>query len=262
MSYFVYHFQVFLLILFRMNAMFIAAPFFSSDIIPFRLKAMLSFLITLVVFPMVSAKGYDVSGGLGLYALLIVKEIAVGIFIGFLVSVVFAAFQLAAQYFAVQIGFGMSEVLDPLSQISVPIIGQMKNLTALLVFLAINGHHFLISAIYRSYELIPMIDITGRSGGKLMEYMLYAFSGMFVVALKISLPVLGTIFLISVSLGVLAKAAPQMNIMMMGFPFKIIAAFGVMLVASPLIVKIMHASLDRTFVFITKMMKNWPGQIL
>jgi flagellar biosynthetic protein FliR len=239
--------------------MFVIAPFFSSGIIPFRLKAILSFLITLIVFPVVASKGYDISGNSGIFFLMILREVAIGLYIGFLVSIVFAAFQLAGQYFAVQIGFGINEVLDPLSQISVPLIGQMQNLIALLVLLAMNGHHFMIEAIYHSYELVPLFDIGRMSSGKLVQYMMYSFSGMFVIALKIALPVVGTIFLISVSLGVLAKAAPQMNIMMMGFPFKIMVAFGVLLISSPLIVRIMHVSLERTFGFITKMMQHWPG---
>lgn len=256
MSYFVYHFQIFLLVLFRMNAMFVVAPFFSSGIIPFRLKAMLSFLTTLVIFPTIAVHGYDMSGGIGIYFLLIIREITIGLFIGFLVALIFAAFQLSGQYFAVQIGFGINEVLDPLSQISVPLVGQMKNLIALLVFLAINGHHFLISAIYRSYELVPFFN---PGGAKLVEYLIYAVSGMFIVAMKIALPVVGTVFLVSVSLGVLAKAAPQMNIMMMGFPFKIIIAFAVLFAITPLIVRIMRVSLDRTFAFITNIMQGWSG---
>ena len=259
MKYFVYHFQVFLLIMFRMNAMIVIAPFFSSAIIPFRLKALLSFLIALVIFPVVASKGYDISGNTGVYYLMVLKEVAIGLYIGFLVSIIFSAFQLSGQYFAVQIGFGISEVLDPLGQVSVPLIGQMKNLIGLLVFLAMNGHHFLIEAIYRSYELVPAMGIGRPVSGKLFEYLMYSFSGMFVVAMKIALPVMGTVFLISVSMGVLAKAAPQMNIMMMGFPFKIIVAFGVMLLITPLIVRIMNVSLERTFVFVTKILHHWPG---
>lgn len=259
MSYFVYNFQAFLLILLRMNSMFVVAPFFSSGIIPFRLKAILSFLITLVIFPVVASSGYEISGSTGMYYLLILKEIAIGLYIGFILSVIFSAFQLAGQYFAVQMGFGFSEVLDPLGQISVPIVGQMKNLLALLVFLSINGHHFLIEAIFRSYELVPAFDISSMASVKLVDYLLYAFGGMFVIAMKIALPVMGTIFLVEVSLGVLGKAAPQMNIMMMGFPFKIMAGFGILIISIPLIVRVMQVSLERAFGFIIKMMQYWPG---
>ncbi len=258
MEYFVYHFQVFLLIMVRFNAMIVVAPFYSSGVIPFRFKAMISFLVTLVIFPAVAVKGYTMTGNMGLYYLMIIQEAAIGIYLGFLVAVIFSAFQLAGQFFAVQIGFGMSEVLDPLGQVSIPLVGQLKNLIGLLVFLAINGHHYLLEALYRSYELAPVLSVSKASSGKLFQYLMYSFSGMFMVALKIALPVVGVIFLISVSMGVLAKAAPQMNIMMLGFPFKIIVAFSIMLLISPLIVRIMQVSLERTFTFVTRVLHHWP----
>ncbi len=258
MEYFVNHFQVFLLVMVRLNAMIIVAPFFSSGVIPVRLKALLAFLIALVIFPAIASKGFNVSGNMGVYYLMIIREVATGIYLGFLVSIIFSAFQLAGQFFAVQIGFGMSEVLDPLGQVSIPLVGQLKNLIGLLVFLAMDGHHFLIEAIYRSYELAPVLSMDVSSTGKLFQYLMYSFSGMFIVALKIALPVIGVIFLISVSMGVLAKAAPQMNIMMLGFPLKIIVAFGIMLLISPLIVRIMHVSLERTFTFVTRVLHFWP----
>jgi len=259
MYYFVYHFQVFLLIMMRLNAMIMIAPFFSSDVIPFRIKALISFLVTLVIFPMVAAKGYKIPGDMGGYFLLVLQEVAIGLFIGFLVSVIFAAFQLAGEFFAVQIGFGINEVLDPIGQVSVPLVGQFKNLIGLLVLLAMNGHHLMLQGIYRSYELAPVISVNKVFMGGLFKYLLYTFSGMFVVALKIALPIVGIIFLMEVSLGVLSKVAPQMNIMMLGFPFKIAISFVVMIVITPLIVKIMWVSLERVFAFIFKMLAHWPG---
>jgi flagellar biosynthetic protein FliR len=259
MYYFVYHFQVFLLIMMRMNAMIMIAPFFSSDVIPFRIKALISFLITLVIFPIVAAKGYHVPNDMGAYFLLVLQEVSIGLFLGFLVSVIFAAFQLSGQYLAVQVGFGINEVLDPIGQVSVPLEGQFKNLIGLLVLLAMNGHHMLIQGVYRSYELAPIMSVQKVFLGGLLKYVLYTFSGMFVVALKIALPVVAVVFLLEVSLGVLARVAPQMNIMMLGFPFKIVISFIVMIVVTPLIVKIMWVSLERMFAFIFKMLAHWPG---
>ncbi|OHD66833.1 MAG: flagellar biosynthetic protein FliR [Spirochaetes bacterium RBG_13_51_14] len=259
MYYFVYHFQVFLLIMMRMNAMIIIAPFFSSDLIPFRIKALISFLITLVIFPMVAAKGYRLPGDMGGYLLMVLQEVSIGLFLGFLVSVIFAAFQLSGQYLSVQVGFGISEVLDPIGQVSVPLEGQFKNLIGLLVLLAMNGHHMMIQGVYRSYELAPIMSANKVFLGGLLKYLLYTFSGMFVVALKIALPVVAIVFLVEVSLGVLARVAPQMNIMMLGFPFKIAISYLVMLVIMPLIVKIMWVSLERVFAFIFKMLAHWPG---
>src|SRR4030042_296093 len=159
MYYFVYHFQVFLLIMMRMNAMIIIAPFFSSDLIPFRIKALISFLITLVIFPMVAAKGYRLPGDMGGYLLMVLQEVSIGLFLGFLVSVIFAAFQLSGQYLSLQVGFGISVVLDPIGQVSVPLEGQFKNLIGLLVLLAMNGHHMMIQGVYRYYDLAPIMSL-------------------------------------------------------------------------------------------------------
>jgi flagellar biosynthesis protein FliR len=258
MYYFVYHFQVFLLIMMRMSSMMLIAPFYASGVIPFRMRALLSFLITLVIFPIVAQHGYDIPGHMGSYALLVVQEVFVGLFVGFLVSVIVSSFQLAGEYFSVQIGFGINEVLDPLAQVSVPLVGQLKNLIGLLIFLVIGGHHFLIKAIYRSYELVPVVSLGPGASAGMLKFLTHIFSGMFVVALKIALPVMATVFLVSVTMGVLSKAAPQMNIMMLGFPLKIMVAFGVIMLTSPLIVRVMYVSLDRTFKFVEQMLLRWP----
>ena len=258
MKFFVYHFEVFLLIFVRMEAMIVIAPFFSSGVIPFRMKAAIGFIVALVIFPVVAGLGYKVPGGMGEYFLLILREITIGLFIGFLVSVIFSAFQLAGQYFAVQIGFGINEVMDPLAQVSIPLVGQLTTLIGLLVFLAIGGHHFLLKAIYSSYELVPLFSLQASAARGLTKFMVHTMSGMFIVALKIALPVVATIFLISVSMGILAKAAPQMNILMLGFPFKIVVAFAVLVLISPLVVRVMQVSLERTFKFIQKVILFWP----
>ncbi len=253
------NFQAFLLVLVRINAMIVVAPFFSSGLIPFRLKALMSFLFALIIFPVLGAGVVKVPGSMGAYYLLVIQEALLGVIIGFLMIIIFSAFQLAGQFFAVQIGFGMTEVLDPLAQVSIPLVGQLKNLIGILVFLAMNGHHFLIDAVYRSFQLAPTFSGSREATGGLLKYFVYSFSGMFIVALKIALPVVATIFLISVSMGILAKVAPQMNIMMLGFPLKIIVAFSVLALVAPLVVRIMRVALERSFELINGMLVHWPA---
>lgn len=259
LEYFITNFQAFLLVLVRINAMIMIAPFFSSGVIPFRMKAMLSFFIALVVFPVISAGAVKIPSSMGLYYLLVLQEAMIGIFIGFLVSIVFAAFQVSGQYYAAQIGFGINEVFDPLSQVSVPVIGQLKNFIGILVFLMINGHHFLIEAVCRSFELAPLFGVGRGATGGYLKFISYSFSGMFIVALKIALPIVAVSFLITVAMGVLAKAAPQMNIMMLGFPFQIFTAFILLIITTPLIIKIMQVGIERSFKMLTNVLLNWPG---
>jgi len=259
MEYFVTNFQAFLLVLVRINAMIMIAPFFSSGVIPFRLKALLPFFIALVVFPVISAGAVKVPASMGLYYLMVLQEAAIGVFIGFLVSIVFAAFQLSGQFYAAQIGFGINEVYDPLAQVSVPLVGQLKNFIGILVFLMINGHHFMIEAVCRSFELAPFFGASREATGSFLKYIVYSFSGMFIVALKIALPIVAVSFLISVTMGVLAKAAPQMNIMMLGFPFQIFAAFILLIITTPMVVKIMQIGIERSFKMLTNVLMHWPG---
>lgn len=260
MVYFIYNFQAFLLVMMRIHTLFVVAPFFSSGIIPYRLRALLAFFVSLIIFPLLMQKtGMKLTGNMMEYGGLVLREIIIGVYLGFLASVIFTAFQLAGQYFAVQLGFGFSEVVDPMSQVSVPIIGQLQNMIGLVIFLYLQGHHFLIQAIYRSFELAPVISTSNGALETHMKLLIYSFSGMFLVALKIALPILATVFLVTVSMGVLAKAAPQMNIMMLGFPFKIVIAFVLLAVLSPLIVRLMQTSLSRTFDFITYVLVHWPA---
>jgi len=242
----------------RIHSMFMSAPLFSSDLAPFRLKTLLAFFISLIVFPILSKNPVKIPGDMGSYGLMILSEVVIGLLIGFLASVIFSAFQLAGQYFSVQIGFGFSEVVDPLAQVSVPIIGQLKNLVGMLVFLYIDGHHFLIRAVVRSFELAPSFNMTESSLLWHLKYISYSFSGMFLIALKIAMPIVATVFLLSVAEGILAKAAPQMNIMMLGFPIKIVVAFVLIAAIAPVTLRIMHISLERTFDFISRVLINWP----
>ncbi len=258
MYYFIYNFQAFLLVLVRIHSMFISAPFFSSDLAPFRLKTLLAFFVTLIIFPIYIQNPVSIPGNMGQYGLMVLSEVVIGLLIGFLTSVIFSAFQLAGQYFAVQIGFGFSEVLDPLAQVSVPIIGQLKNLAGMLVFLYIDGHHFLIRAIVRSFELAPSFSMGEESLFWHLKYVNYSFSGMFLIALKIAIPIVATVFLMSVSMGILAKAAPQMNIMMLGFPIKIVVAFVMIAIFAPVTIRIMRVSLERTFDFVSRILVHWP----
>lgn len=258
MQYFVTNFQAFLLILIRVNAMIMIAPFFSSGVIPFRMKALLSFLVSIVIFPVVPASVLKIPDSMGYYYLLVIQQVIIGVLIGFMISIIFTAFQLSGQYFAVQIGFGINEVLDPMAQVSVPLIGQLKNMIGILIFLAISGHHFMIEAVFRSFELAPLFGISKAATGGIMQLLIHSFSGMFIIALKMAMPVVATIFLVTVSMGVLAKVAPQMNIMMLGFPFKILVAFMILILSSPLIVRIMRVALERGFELLTGMLRNWP----
>ena len=216
---------VFLLIAVRAFAMIQTAPLLSSDSIPQVVRLSLSGFIAFTAFP--SAYVYDsVLSPFGLsFIFLIIGEALIGIIIGFYLSLIFAAFVTAGQFFSLQMGFGASETFDPLSQIENPLMGQFLNLVAMIVFITIDGFRELfLGGFWRSLQSINVMSlISGRD--TIVTMLLSGLSRLFLDAMIISLPILGTLFLTSLATGLISKASPQINILSEGFPISIMTAF-------------------------------------
>jgi flagellar biosynthetic protein FliR len=201
------------------------APLLSSDSIPQVAKLSLAGFAAYAAFPSALVKDW-VLAPFGLsFIFLIIGEAIIGIIMGFFLTIIFAAFSTAGQFFSLQMGFGASETFDPLSQIENPLLGQYLNLVAMLVFITIDGFRELfLGGFWRSLQTINVMSLIG--GRDHIVFMLLAgLSRLFLDAIIISLPILGTLFLTSLSTGLISKAAPQINILSEGFPISIITAF-------------------------------------
>ena len=247
------NFQLFLIILFRVIAMIEVAPLLSSSLVPQLAKIGLSFFTAIVVYPWVVQMGYNIPDNAVQYLMLILGEILIGIIIGFYLSVIYAAFQVAGQFFSIQMGFGASQVFDPLAQIQIPLMGQFLNLIAMFVFISVGGFQkFMLIGVMRSFQTIKAIDLVN---GK--DYLAQLFIGslgrLFSNSLTIAFPVLGTLLLISISMGLLAKAAPQMNLLMMGFPIAIGVGFLIIFLTIPFLVVAFGRIIDFSFNSLARM---------
>ena len=240
---------VFLLIAARALAMIEVAPLLSSDAIPQVAKIALAGLAAFAVLPTAEvfmaanspAGLVTLPGGVATdlryepfslrFILLIIGEGIIGIIIGFYMTVIFAAFSTAGQFFSLQMGFGASETFDPLSQIENPLMGQYLNLVSMLVFVTIGGfHNLFLGGFWRSVQSLNIISlIEGRE--PVVKMMASGLTHLFRDAIVISLPILGTLFLTSLTTGLISKAAPQINILSEGFPISISVAF-ILIVAS------------------------------
>ena len=239
--------QLFLLVFFRIIAMVELAPLFSSSSIPQLAKIGMSLFVSASVFPGVLASHYAIPENAVDYALLVLGEVAIGLLIGFILNLIFSAFQLAGQFFSLQMGFGASEVFDPLSQVEIPLMGEFLNLIAMLVFIAISGTgKFLLVGVMRSFEYLRAVDlVTHREG--IVQLLISGLGGLFQSALVISFPILGTLLLVSIVMGLLARAAPQMDVLTMGFPVSIGVAFIVLFATLPLLMTAMERIIDGSF---------------
>jgi len=216
---------VFLLIAVRALAMLEVAPLFNSESIPQVVKISLAGFAAYAVFPSAVISNWVIAPFGLIYIFLVIGEALIGIIIGFFLALIFAAFSTAGQFFSLQMGFGASETFDPLSQIENPLLGQYLNIVAMLVFVTVDGFRQLfLGGFWRSIQSISVISLV-EGKDHIVAMVLSGLSRLFLDAMIISMPILGTLFLISLVTGLISKAAPQINILSEGFPISITVAW-------------------------------------
>lgn len=208
----------------RMLAMFMSAPMLSHRAIPARVKIGLALLVAMIVAPTNEPAPPIFSAGA---PLLLIQQMLVGVLMGFSIKVVFAAVDLAGNVIGLQMGLSFASFIDPVNSNQTPLIGSFLNLLTTLLFLALDGHLILIAAATRSFDLLPIS--THFFTGVGWEQLIATGTGLFQLGLQISLPVLATMLMINLTLGIMSRAAPQLNLFSVGFPLT--ALTGVILFA-------------------------------
>lgn len=224
----------FLLVLCRITSFFVVAPLFSFRTVPNPFKVGLGVFVSLLVVAALDGGANTVAFGTG-YPLLVVREILVGLLLGFTVYLFFTVVQIAGAFIDQQIGFGMVNVVDPMTGAQSPLVGNFKFFVALLLFLALNGHHQLLLGLMRSYEWIPLHNalFLHIADGSIFDFLLESFVRAFYLAFQMAAPIVVSIFLVDVGLGVLARVAPQFNMFVVGLPTKITVGFIVLVLIVP-----------------------------
>jgi flagellar biosynthetic protein FliR len=211
--------EIFILILLRVSAMIITIPILGDRIVPFRIKAGLSLLITLLIFPFVQAAAWKLSADVFSLVFRMAGEIMIGVMIGFIGRLIFDGIQLAGQLIGFQMGFSIVNVIDPVNNEQVSIIAQFQYLIAMLVFLIMNGHHIFLYAIAESFRIIPPLGF--HFSGELMQSVVVFVKNMLEVAIKTGAPIIAVLLFTSVGMGLIARTVPQINIFIVGFPLQI-----------------------------------------
>jgi flagellar biosynthesis protein FliR len=224
-------FQVFLLVFLRTLGVLATAPIFGHRAVISQAKAGFAFALALVLFPSTPVT-LAVTTDLAPYVFGAVKEITMGIMFGFVSRLVFVAVQFAGEVIGIDIGFGVVNVIDPLSAEQISIIGTFKNLIAMVTFLMIDGHHILLHALAESFAMVPLggVQLTELLAAGLVDMT----SRVFVMAMKLAAPVVVALFLTSIALGIMARTMPQMNVFIVGFPLKIFVGMGMMSMTLPM----------------------------
>lgn len=212
--------QSFLLVFLRVGAILLNVPILDSQSAPALFKLgltlSLSFLISSTL--QIDMRGFNPS--IMVFILMVASEIAVGLIIGFVVRTIFIGIQLAGQLAGFQMGLSIANVVDPASSMQVPILSHFFNLFAMLLFLSLNAHHWFIKALSESFILVPPLEY--HFNNALVPPILYLAGNIFVIAIKVAAPVLVSLLLTTVALGLIARTVPQMHIFVVAMPIKIV----------------------------------------
>lgn len=234
---------VFLLLSVRFSAMLLVAPVFSMQQVPVRVRVLLAFLCALVLLPLELHAPHARPEGLGSLFDAVAGEVAVGLLLGFVAMLLFHAVSFAGYLVGLQMGFGMDQMFDPTTGGSVPALALFLSAIATMMFLLADGHHWLLLALDRSLQVVPLgtFSFTGQT----MARLLAATGGMFDIVMTLSLPILGILLLSEIALAIMNRVMPQMNVFVAGFPLKIALGFFTIAIGLPLMVSFLDDSFAR-----------------
>ncbi|MEN6348072.1 MAG: flagellar biosynthetic protein FliR [Syntrophomonas sp.] len=240
--------ESFFFILGRITGLFLSAPIFSSRMIPGRVKGLVIIAIsaTMAYFvPLNYGKNINTPA---LFIAAMILEVIVGYTIGFVAYVVLATIQLAGQIMDMQMGFSIVNVVDPQSGTQIPLMGNFTQAIALLIYLGIDGHHYLLQALVQSFNLIPVLGMHVKSS--FIDLITEITVNMFVIAVKISAPIVISILTSDIAMGFIARTVPQMNVFIVGLPLKILLGMVSLMLLLPVYLWVFNSLFAQFFTYV------------
>jgi len=205
------------------------APFFGNQAISMPIKVAMGILLAMMIAP--AAPAMPTVDLLSLRGILIIAEqMIIGLAIGLMMQIIFSAIEMAGQISGMTMGFGFATNYDPQSAGSTIVISQLMGILALLVFLSMNGHLIMISALLESFYAFPV-----TAEPRMIDGMTIAIWGakLFSISLQLSLPIVATLLITNFALGILTKSSPQLDIFCIGFPIPLCVGFLVIMLMLP-----------------------------
>jgi flagellar biosynthetic protein FliR len=229
----------------RILALIASAPIFGNKEVPARIKVSIALAISFVIAPTLNIPAdLDPASAQGLFVLM--QQIVAGIIIGFSIRLIFAAVEMAGDLAGMQMGLGFASFYDPQNASFTPVVAQFLGIIAALVFLAANGHLYMLSALADSFRDFPIG--VGVPSANAFRTMAEWGGSLFSHALQFSLPLIGALLITNLALGILTRSAPQLNIFAVGFPITIAIGFTALMLTIPYLAPLMeyftHSGLD------------------
>ena len=228
--------QTIILIFIRVTSFIVVSPGFSIKGLPSVAKIALSMGITLAAYSAVPVMEQE--AGTFMFAILILKEVLLGIAIGFITKLFFSAVEIAGNFVDFQVGFSMGAVYDPSMGINVSYYGKIYYWLSMCVFYLTNLHHVVIKSLIQSFQTMPISSTNIGDFG--VEGMMKLLGIIFELAFNLSAPMVIVALLTEVILGLISRSVPQINVLILGMPLKIVASFVIMLILLPTLIENIH----------------------
>lgn len=214
----------FALVLARVGGLFVFAPVFSSRMIPGRVKVLVAGAFALALTP-IATKDQTIPTGAVEIATLTIKELVVGLAFALAIGVLAAAIASGAALLDTLTGFSLGALIDPITNVQASVFGQIYSVVAVMVFLLTGGDQLMVYGLVRSYDLLPLGTLP--SGTLLAALATDSLTQVTLTAIEIAAPVAIALVLTDIALGIVSRAAPQLNVFFVGLPAKILVAFTV-----------------------------------
>lgn len=213
-------YYLFFLVFLRISGLFITAPVLSSENVPRVLRVYMTIICSLIVLNVVPATNVDFSGMSTMdYFLLVLKELMIGLLLGAIPKVMFAAVNFAGTIVGFQMGLSIANVVDPLTDQQISVIASFEGLLATLLFVVLDGHHIFFEVLSISYQNVPIGSFVFTPGK--IEFLMRIMGDLVIIGLQLGAPLVMALLLANVIMGFMARSIPQMNVFVVGFPFTI-----------------------------------------
>jgi flagellar biosynthetic protein FliR len=222
----------FALVFLRVLGFIVTGPIFGVPMVPVQLKVLLALLLSILLFPVVNFQNNGLLAMNSDLILVAAKEITVGVIIGYTVRMFFFAVSMGSELIAMSMGLSSAQIFNPTMGNYGNVLEQFTSALATLIFFAVNGHHMFLTGLFESFELIKVTELGFQYQG--FASMGPLVSDAFTMAFKIAAPIICAVFLANVSMGILGRAVPQINVLVTSMTITIGLGFFVMILTLPL----------------------------
>ncbi|MBF0407068.1 MAG: flagellar biosynthetic protein FliR [Candidatus Riflebacteria bacterium] len=236
---------LFVISLIRISGFFINLPGFGERTVPNRTKAGLSVFMVIIILPhLVMTQSLPEMPIIG-YGFMAMKELTVGLIMGFVVIVSIEALKFAGALAGMQIGLSFVQVANPESSASQAVLAELLQLFSILMFLMLEGHTILTKVLMESFDVIPINQMVFR--GTMVEHIVKLTSGIFWLGLQVAMPMICAVILTDLALGIIARTVPRMSVFEIGFAVKIAMGYFMMIVLFPYVSDLVKVLIQKVF---------------